>query len=170
MKKSTEKNMTVVILITAVISCVSTKEVEKSISRNYIQNPPLLIYKTKKDYFKNIPIVLTSDKKEIASYPHPIDIFYKNNLAYPTQLVNNYFIDNRGLSVHSVFTNYEYDGFSKLKSVPTEIEFLKNIIDDNPFLELYHCGCRNDYKDEVTTMNQVIRKRLLRNCKSLLSN
>jgi|JI102314A1RNA_FD_contig_81_326421_length_942_multi_1_in_0_out_0_2 hypothetical protein len=162
------KNMAILSAI-AIFSCSTPKNINNLISKNYIKNPPLIIYKTKKNYFHNVPFNLTDDKKSIGNYPHPVDVFYKSKLAYPTELANGYFIDNRGISIYSAFSSYDYETYSKLKVAPSELDIMQKIIDFDPFVEMYHCGCRHDYKDEVATMNELIRKGQLKNCKVLIS-
>src|SRR5580693_4313855 len=66
-------------------------------------SPSAVIYKTKGDYSKNVPVTLSDDKSKIVSYPAVQDIYYKGALAYPTPLAKGYWLDNRGINVNSAF-------------------------------------------------------------------
>jgi len=44
------------------------------------------------DYSKLVPVTLSNDKTKISSFPHPKDVYYNGELAYPTQLEEGLFI------------------------------------------------------------------------------
>jgi len=121
------------------------------------QLAPAIVYKTTKDYSQNVPVILSADKKSIASYPAPSDIYYKGELAYPTKLADGYLLDNRGVTENVAFTSYTYEEYSRLKSAPTETELMNKIIDRNPLLEIINCGARAEYKNEIEDLNKVIK-------------
>ena len=131
------------------------KSTTPSVNNNFIV-PPAIIYKTKMDYKYNVPITLSDDGKTIVSYPAPSDLYYKGSLAYPTQLANGYLLDNRGVSLTSVFTKYTYEEYSKLTAAPDMNTLYASIIDKNPFLEMYNCGNRNSFTNEVNELNGII--------------
>lgn len=121
--------------------------------------PHAMVYKTKKDYSKNVPVTLNEDKTAIVSYPDPVDIFYNGTFAYPTQLENGYLLDNRGIGPNVAFLDYTYQEYSELKKVP-EMKILTNrIIDSNPLLELWDCGTRKQSKVEIEIYNTLIRNK-----------
>lgn len=123
---------------------------------------PAIIYKTKADYSKYVPVTLSTDKQKIVSYPAPKDVFYHGKLANPTALVNNYWLDNRGINSNSVFVKITYEEYSKMEQAP-KLEVLFNaIIDKDPFTEIYNAGSRSKYKDEVTELNALIKKGALK--------
>lgn len=122
---------------------------------------PALIYKTTKDYSHNVAVTLSADKSKIESYPEPGDVYYKGKLATPTPLANGYWLDNRGVSVNTAFTSYTYEEFSKLKSAPDLETFYKAIIDKNPITELYNCGNRDQFTNEVKELNSAIKNNAL---------
>lgn len=128
--------------------------------------PPVLVYKTWKDYFDKVPIILNNNKNIIVSYPHPRDVFYKGKLAYPTKLSNGYLLDNRGLNKNVAFTKYTYEEYSKLASPPNIDTLFNSIIDNNPLLELYNCGSRYSFKNDVKELNRIIKKDF-KNCKKI---
>lgn len=129
--------------------------------------PPVLIYKTNKDYYQHVPIVLNDDKSRIISYPDIKDVVQNNTLAYPTRLENGYLMDNRGINENAAFLNITYKEYSKLAKTPSIDELKAMILDDNPFIELYFCGSRYDYNDVVTELNAKIANNELSGFKKL---
>jgi hypothetical protein len=121
-----------------------------------------IVYKTKKDFSKNVPVKMNEDKTKIVAYPSPKDLFYKDKLAYPTQLKNGYLLDNRGVSKNSVFIDMTYDDYSKLDQAPLLSDILKLVIDKDPFLEMYSLGTRARFKDEVKEINEIIERGALK--------
>ena len=126
-------------------------------------NPPVIIYKTKKDYFYNVPVGLSVDKKSVISYPDKVDIYHGGILATPTLLANGYLLDNRGIDKNSAFTKYSYEKYSKLSSTPTAETMFSQIIDFEPFLEMYSCNCQRD----TAKLNRMIREGLEGKCKKI---
>ena len=84
----------------------------------YITGPAAIIYKTKADYSKNVPVTLSDDKLHVVSYPAPQDVYFHGELAYPTQLAKGFLLDNRGISVNSAFISLTYEEYSKLPAAP----------------------------------------------------
>jgi len=121
----------------------------------------VVIYKTAKDYRTNAPVILSDDKTQIISYPHPTDLFIGENLALPTQLNNGYLPDNRGIHKNVAFLKFTYGEYSKLKDVPTLQELQRNIIDKDPLRELWDCGKKTNYTDVEEQLNEWIDKNLL---------
>jgi hypothetical protein len=119
---------------------------------------PALVYKTRKDYSQYVPVMMNAEKTKIISYPHPTDIYYKGNLAYPTPLKNGYLLDNRGIGPNVVFLNYTYEAYSQLKKPLSMEQMLNNILDKDPLYELWNCGSRAGFKDEVNELNLLIDK------------
>lgn len=121
----------------------------------------VIIYKTAKDYRNNVPIIMSDDKTQIISYPHPTDLFLGENLSLPTQLHNGYLLDNRGIHKNVAFLNFTYGEYSKLKDVPTLQELQRNIIDKDPLMELWDCGKKINFTDLQKQLNEWIDKNLL---------
>lgn len=113
----------------------------------------LIIYKTKKDYSRYVPVILNTKKDKIISFPSPRDLYYDGKLALPDRLKKGYYLDNRGISANSAFTSYTYEEYSRLERAPDIENLMKSIIDFDPFLEIYVCGNRSDAK-----MNSDINK------------
>ncbi len=69
----------------------------KSFVPDFVAGPPTIVYKTKGDYNKLVPVLLSNDKSEIISYPHPKALMVGGQLALPTILEKGYLLDNRGV-------------------------------------------------------------------------
>jgi hypothetical protein len=121
-------------------------------------SPNVIIYKTKADYSKNVPITLSDDKLTVASYPDPQDIYYNGQLAYPTRLIKGFWLDNRGVGKNTVFIKLTYEQYSKLAKAPAPEDLYAMIIDKDPFTHIYNLGNRYSYKDPVAEINHIIKK------------
>ncbi|HOF16632.1 MAG TPA: hypothetical protein PLF32_07700 [Bacteroidales bacterium] len=128
--------------------------------------PHVVIYKTTKDYRQNVPVILSEDKTQIVSYPHPSDLYYNGKLALPETLHNGYLLDNRGIGKNVAFLKYTYKEYSKFTDVPTLDELFKNIIDNDPLTELWDCGKKVNFTDLQKQLNEMIDKnQLAEKCK-----
>jgi len=123
-----------------------------------IPGPRLIVYKTKKDYNNLVPVILSNDKTEIISYPHPNDLTVGNGFSIPTVLDDKYLLDNRGINENVAFLKLTYQEYSELKSVPTLKELFDNILDKNPLTELCDCGNKYDFLEPVSQLNSIISK------------
>lgn len=170
--------ISICVLISTVVACSSSKnsgskepaakeQSATAAKKVDYAGPPTIVYKTQKDYKNNVPITLSDDGKTIVSYPAPSDVYYKGVLAYPTPLANGYLLDNRGLNVNSVFTKFTYEEYSKLSAAPDMNTLYASIIVKSPFLEMYNCGNRYSYKNEVEELNGIINSNSLANYKKL---
>jgi len=130
--------------------------------------PPVIIYKTKSNYDKNVPVIMSEDKKDIVSYPDITDVYYAGKLAYPTQLANGYLLDNRGIGKNVAFLRFTYEEYSKLSSTPTKEELLGMIIDKNPLIELYNCDKLP--KNNIEKLNEAISNGIQNYCSNILNN
>ena len=50
---------------------------------------------------------------------------------------------------------------------PTEL-LLQVILDNDPFVEMYNCGTRNEFQDIVNELNFLIDKRKLKKLKNII--
>ena len=139
----------------------------EDVTIDFSAGPTTFLYKTKGDFNKLVPVVLSDDKAKIISYPHPRDVYYKGELAYPTVLEDGYLLDNRGISLNVAFLKVTYEDYSKLEKSPTVDELLELVIDNDPLTVLYNCGNRNQYKDDVTELNNIISSKHLDKCKKI---
>lgn len=139
-------------------SCCSAKKAETTqpIAGVGIPGPKVIIYKTTKDYSKQVPVTLTDDKKSIASYPDIRDIYFNGALAYPTQLNDGFLLDNRGITANVAFLNLTYEEYSKLPVTPAADELMKMIIDKHPLTVMYNCGSRSTFKETEKELNAKI--------------
>jgi len=154
------------VLITFLISC--SNPVKKIINGySAVPGPPTIVYKTKADYFNNVPVLLSNDKQTIIAYPDPKDLTLDNKLCLPTQLEKGYLLDNRGISVNVGFLNISYLEYSRLATSPSLNELRKLLLDTNPLVELYDLGLSYNYKDRKEEINQIIRRNQLINFKRL---
>jgi hypothetical protein len=118
---------------------------------------PCIIYKTRSDYSKNVPVTLSKDKSTIVSYPDIKDIYYDGKLSYPVELEQGFLLDNRGIGPDVAFLGYTYEEYSKLLQTPSTGEMMKRLLDADPLLEMYSCGSRSEYKDIVNELNRKIK-------------
>ncbi len=121
---------------------------------------PIIIYKTYKDYYNNIPVSLSADKTKIVSYPGINDIYYNGEIAYPTKLARGYLLDNRGIGINSAFLKMTYDEYIKFSATPSSEEIYEMIIDSDPFSEMYRIACNRD----TIEINKIITQGFKENC------
>ena len=130
-----------------------------------ITGPGTIIYKTKADYSKNVPVTLSEDKSHIVSYPAPQDVYFRGELAYPTKLAKGFLLDNRGISVNSAFISLTYEEYAKLGAAPNPEALYKMIIDKDPFTEMYSLGSR--YRNATQEITELIENHKLKHYKRL---
>lgn len=148
-------------------STATNKEKPKETELDFSAGEPTIVYKTKRDYYTKVPVVLSEDKRKIISYPHPKDIYYKEKLAVPIKLSNGYLLDNRGIRENTAFLNINYEEYAKLTSAPKLAEMEKMIIDKDPISEICNCGNRDQFENEVDELNNLINTNQLNKCKRI---
>ena len=132
-------------------------------SRSVSASAPAIVYKTRKDYSKQVFITLSADKKSVTSYPAPRDI---TAVSHPTPLKNGYYLDNRGIGPNVAYLNITLEEYAALAKAPSEAELLKMVIDDNPLTELCDCGSRYSLKNPEEKLNKIISfGKLKKECK-----
>jgi hypothetical protein len=139
----------------SVLGC-KTKETAQTITQEtsvVMAVQPTVIYKTTRNYDKNVAVTLSDDKQRIVSYPHPSDVSQR---SYPTPLNKSYLLDNRGISKNTAFLSITYEEYAKLRNAPSLDELKQLIIDDNPIEEMYNCGGRTRFSDLIPQLNQLI--------------
>ncbi len=127
--------------------------------------PPTMIYKTKGNYKKLVPIELSADKTKIVSYPNPRDLYTNGELAYPTELSENYLLDNRAIRLNTAFLKVTYEEYKAYQEAPKVEDLYKMILDSDPFTSLCNCGNRYQYKN-TNEINALVAEGL-RRCKKL---
>jgi len=152
------KNTVVILILLSFVSigltgCKTQKNTQNpSIS---MALPPTIIYKTKKNYDKNVAIYLSDDKKKITGYPAPTDV---SAGSYPTVLKNGYLLDNRGIGKNIAFISMTYEEYATLKKVPSIAELESMIIDRDPIKEMYYCNHNLRYSD-IAELEKVINNK-----------
>jgi hypothetical protein len=133
-----------------------------------VASPPAIVYKTKNDYSKNVPVILSEDKTKIVSFPAQRDIKKGDGFVYPTELVDGYLLDNRGINQNAAFLKFTYEDYYNMDNIPDAARLMNYILDKEPFTEIYQCGRRGDFKNLEAELNQKIREGKLKECKNLL--
>ena len=154
-----------IIVVFGLISCKSKNELPKKLKKStqvnfvpsYEPGPHVFVYKTSSNYNDKVPIMLSKDRKTIVSYPAPSDVIVGDTYRKPTLLKNEYLLDNIGIGENVAFIKLNYDEYSKLTSSPSIEELFSFIIDDKPLLELYDCGLKSAFTDEVNQLNMIIK-------------
>lgn len=120
--------------------------------------PNAIVYRTTKDFSNYVPVILDARHEHIVSYPAPADVYYKGQLAKPTALENGYWLDNRGINEHVAFLSYTYEEYSRLEKTPDMQLLESRIMERYPLTEMYNCGKRDLFEDEVSELNDLVRK------------
>lgn len=141
----------------------NTAETNQNTNTMVMATAPVIIYKTHKDYHQYVPVTLSADKSAIVSYPDIKDVFYKDTLAYPTRLAKGFWLDNRGIGPNTAFLKFTYEEYSQLKATPTPDMLLQNILETDPFKEIYKLSCERD----TAEINKIIKSGLTENCKKI---
>jgi hypothetical protein len=164
---SVEIILTFLIGLILPIEIIAQQVKDVSSGKVLISKPPILIYKMKRDYSRNIPVLLSDDKKEIVSYPHPMDIMgMASNDVMPIRLHDGYYLDRRGINKNVAFLRITYGSYRKLRKPLSIKEIEKNIIDRNPLVEIYSCPSLSEKENIVSILNSAIDSKTLSNlCK-----
>ena len=134
----------------------------------FSSGPPVLVYKTKANYNNLVPVILSDDKTEIVSYPHPNDLIKGSGFPLPFILNDGYLLDNRGIGKNVAFLKLTYEEYTKLENVPSIKELYDNILDKDPLTELCDCGVKTAFSDDTKQLNKLIDNRKIRTtCKTI---
>jgi hypothetical protein len=165
MRRTLFISISILLIHSLILSCSNSAKVNDSKNNNTesemsgkkeMAGPPVIVYRTKADFFDKVPVTLSEDKSEIISYPGVKDIYYNGEFSYPTKLSNGYLLDNRGIDPNSAFLNLTYEEYSILESTPTKSELYSLILEKDPFVEMYNCGNKYKYKDIIQELNALI--------------
>ncbi len=147
----------------ALMSCKSGKNTHKeTFVPQYTPGPKALVYKTRADYYKLVPVVLSDDKSTIVQYPHPADVMVDDQYMYPTKMQQGYLLDNRGIAANVAFLKYTYEEYAALPEAPDPEELYKYILDKEPLLEMCNCGNKTAFTDIDKQLNDLINHKKLR--------
>jgi hypothetical protein len=157
-----------------VSACHSTKQMPVSAANDAkaananISGPPALVYKTRADYDKLVPVIMNDAKTVIVSYPHPNDLKNSQGYMLPVQLKKGYLLDKKGIGKNVAFLNMTYEEFAKLSEPPSMEQLEKMILDRDPLTELCDCGNITRFTDPVKQLNEYIRHHSLsERCKTI---
>lgn len=148
-----------------IFSCSCMRKTEKqtaeqktafSIDENIPAEPPLVVYKTKADYSKLVPVLLSCDKTHIISYPHPGDLKKGNEYRYPTLLPNGYLLDNKGIAKDVAFLEYTYEEYAAFTTIPSADTLYWRIIDKDPLTAFCICGSRLKFDGNIQQLSDKI--------------
>lgn len=131
-------------------------KMQQSVSTQIVPGPKALVYKTRGNYNDLVPVLLSDDKSEIISYPHPSDIKINGTLQTPVQLHKGYLLDNRGIGINAGFLKLTYKEYSELEVVPNLGNLYKMLIDKDPLTEMYDCGSKSSFPDIIKQLNDII--------------
>lgn len=131
---------------------------KKSGQLSSVSSPVVYVYKTKKDYSHQVPVIMDQSRSQILSYPHPKDLLIGGKLCLPTPLEQGYWLDNKGINPQVAFLKYTYEEYSQLPQAPSMEMLMENILDKNPLTEIHACGRRMDYVNLVEELNQKIEQ------------
>lgn len=127
----------------------------------------VVVYRTRTDLKNQVPVALGADG-EILSYPHPADLRIGEHLALPTELVDGWLLDRRGVGRNTAFLKMTYAEYAGLEDVPTLDELQEAILDDDPLTDLCDCGPRSSFTDPAAELVRIIRNDSLElRCKRL---
>ena len=129
-----------------------------------LSSPPCLVYKTRADYTKNVPVLLSADRSFVISYPDVKDVQLNGSFSYPTVLTNGYLLDNRGIGPNVAFLTLTYEQFASLRATPTSEELMLLVLDKDPLLELFRCGNRDQFSDISKELITLISEGKINSC------
>jgi hypothetical protein len=157
-----------------VSACHSTKQMPKSAPNDpqaataNVSGPPALVYKTRADYDKLVPVIMNDTKTVIVSYPHPNDVKNSQGYLLPVQLKKGYLLDKKGIGKNVAFLNITYEEYAKLSEPPSMEQLEKLVLDKDPLVELCDCGNITRFTDPVSQINEFIQDRTLSDhCKTV---
>ena len=120
--------------------------------------PPCIIYKTKKNYDAQVAVMLSADKTQIVSYPHPRDVFTRGELCTPVRLARKFRLDRRGIGPNVAFLSITYEEYSQLPKAPSLEALDSMIIDRDPIKKMYRCNVSAP-EEHLDELNRQIRRR-----------
>lgn len=135
-----------------------------------VPSPPAIVYKTKGDYAKQVPVILSPDNKMVVAFPAQSDLRINGEFTFPDVLEQGYLLDNRGINPNTAFLKFTYEDYYNMDNIPTADRLMNYILDDDPFLEMYDVGRRGQFKNATEEINQMIRSGKILEKKNLIGN
>ncbi len=127
---------------------------------------PVIIYKTKAEYYNLVPVFLSEDKNKITFYPSREDLYKDDFLSYPNKMSKDYIYDNFGINENIAFLDISYDDYSQSSQELSREVLYEKIIDKDPILEMY--DCKNlDIANNIVELNKLIKRNELSQCEKI---
>lgn len=98
--------------------------------------PSVIVYRMSGDYADLVPVTLDGDGN-IVSYPDPTDI---TEHSRPVALGDGWYLDRRGVSERSAFTDYTYAQYHALEQVPGLGTLQSHIVARHAIVDIWDCG------------------------------
>jgi hypothetical protein len=133
---------------------------------NYFSNSPVIIYKTKGDYNDKVPVLMNMSRTKIVSYPSVEDLRKDGRLLLPVELAEGFLLDRKGISQNTGFLKITYEEY--VKNIPSMQQMMGMIKDPDPFIEMYDCGNRSDYKNLEEELNNILLKQEFNKLKKII--
>ncbi len=160
------KQITLLLLI-LFTACNSLKQNSTIINftPDYSPGTHIIIYKTKKDYSQNLPVLYDEKKQKITKLFSNKELMANGNILYPIPLQKGYWLDRIGIDTTVAYVSFSIQKYTQ-SMMPITANMLKSkIIDKNPLLEMYDCGKIKG--DTIKIINEIIKNGMLKKCKRL---
>lgn len=145
------KTTTDVVVVPTVKSSVKAVPTEQKTldSKPVMALRPVIIYNMSGDYADLVPVTLDGNGR-IVSYPDPVDI---TESCRPVALGNGWYLDRRGVTATSAFTDYTYAQYHALDHVPPMDTLQSHIVARNAIVSIWDCGQK---KRSITELQQLV--------------
>lgn len=156
---SVEIILTFLICLILPLEVIAQQIKDISSGKTSVSYPPIVIYKMKRDYSRNVPVLLSDNKSEIVSYPHPMDLMgMTSKEVMPIRLNGGYYLDRRGINKNVAFLNISYNSYRKLRKPLSIKEIEKLILDRSPLTEILTCTNHTYSEKNIDKINSMIDK------------
>lgn len=133
---------------------VSAAPLAPAFQQSEVASPRAIVYRTRADYSRLVPVLLSADRKQVVSYPARTDV---STRSLPTPLADGWLLDNRGIGANVAFTTWTYEEYRALPATPSSNEILAHIVDADPLVEAWLCQPRATYSGhEEELLNALI--------------
>lgn len=111
-----------------------------------------MVYKTRGDYSKLLPVRLSGNKKSVVAFPSPAEATQR---IRPTALAGGYWTSSAYIFPSTAYVLLTIDDYSSFKmSPPTADDLFFLIKDKDPFTELWDCGATGAHS--VAQLNELV--------------
>lgn len=95
--------------------------------------PQAIAYRTSADVTNYVPVTLNDSRTSVVSFPAPTDI---TSATAPLALGEGWYLDRRGISANTAFTNWTYPEYARMSKAPTTAEIMDNLKTDARVTEI----------------------------------